>query len=109
MSKLPANPRLVLGSSDSWLRAIRTSTLSTMTRTLEAALRPTCPSGCAPEPSTTAVPDSFAFLAETGRCVIQAGHAFASLLADIALAEAVAKAEAAFGITVPLWRRLPEG
>ena len=54
-------------------------------------------------------PDSFAFLAETGRCVIQAGHAFASLLADIALAEAVAKAEGAFGITVPLWRRLPEG
>lgn len=61
----------------------------------------------APEPSTTAVSDSFAFLVETGRCVIQGGHAFAPLLTDAALAEAVDKAEAAFGITVPLWERLP--
>lgn len=60
-----------------------------------------------PEPSTTAVSDSFAYLVETARCVIQAAHAFASLPTDTLLADAVLKAEAAFGITVPQWRRLP--
>jgi len=63
--------------------------------------------GGVPEPSTTAVSDSFAFLLETGRCVIQAGHALAPLLTDTSLAEAVGKAEAAFGFPVPLWQRLP--
>ena len=41
------------------------------------------------EPSTTAVTDSYAYLTDAARCVIQAGHAFALLLTDTALADAV--------------------
>ena len=59
------------------------------------------------ELSTTAVTDSYAYLVDTARCVIQAGHAFAPLLTDTALADAVDRAEAALGIEFALWRRLP--
>jgi hypothetical protein len=36
------------------------------------------------ELSTTAITDSYAYLVDTARCVIQAGHAFAPLLTDTA-------------------------
>jgi hypothetical protein len=57
------------------------------------------------ELSTTAVTDSYAYLVDTARCVILAGHAFASLT-DTSLADAVTRAEAALGIEFALWRRL---
>jgi hypothetical protein len=58
------------------------------------------------EPSATAVTDTYAYLIDTTRCVIQAGHAFAPLLANTALAEAVHRAEAALGARFVLWERL---
>jgi len=58
------------------------------------------------ELSTTAVTDTYAYLIDTARCVIQAGHAFAPLLADTALADAVHQAEAALGTEFALWQRL---
>jgi hypothetical protein len=45
-----------------------------------------------------------AYLVDTARCVIQAGHAFAPLLTDTALADAVNRAEVALGIEFGLWR-----
>lgn len=62
-----------------------------------------------PEPgelSATAVTDSYVYLIDTARCVILAGHAFAPLLTDTALADAVDRAETALGIEFALWRRL---
>jgi hypothetical protein len=41
----------------------------------------------------------------TARCVIQAGHAFAQLLTDAALADAVRQAEAMMGTEFTLWQR----
>lgn len=58
------------------------------------------------EPSATAVTDTYAYLIDTARCVIQAGHAFAPLLTDTALTDAVRQAEAALGTEFALWRRL---
>jgi hypothetical protein len=46
-------------------------------------------------------------LIDSTRCLIQAGHAFASLLADGAIADAVGRAEATLGMQFALWRRLP--
>lgn len=57
------------------------------------------------ELSTTAVTDTYAYLIDTARCVIQAGHAFAQLLTDTALADAVRQAEAALGTEFALWQR----
>ena len=59
------------------------------------------------ELSTTAITDSYAYLIDTTRCVIQAGHALVPLLVDTFLAEAVTRAEATLGIEFGLWRRLP--
>ena len=56
--------------------------------------------------STTAVSDSYVYLIETARFVILAGHAFATLLVDTFLADAVSQAEAALGIEFALWQRL---
>jgi hypothetical protein len=56
------------------------------------------------ELSTTAVTDSYVYLVDTARCVILAGHAFASLLTDTSLADAVTRAEAALGIKFALWQ-----
>lgn len=58
------------------------------------------------ELSTTAVTDSYVYLADTARCVILAGHAFAPLLTDTSLADAVGRAETALGIEFALWQRL---
>jgi len=58
------------------------------------------------ELSTTAVSDSYVYLIDTARCVMLAGHAFASLLTDTSLGDAVTRAEAALGIEFALWRRL---
>jgi hypothetical protein len=58
------------------------------------------------ELSATAVTDTYAYLIDTARCVIQAGHAFATLLTDTALADAVHQAEAALGTEFALWQRL---
>lgn len=57
------------------------------------------------ELSTTAVSDSYVYLIDTARCVILAGHAFAPLLTDTSLADAVSRAEAALGAEFALWRR----
>lgn len=58
------------------------------------------------ELSATAVTDTYAYLVDTARCVIQAGHAFAPLLTGTALADAVEQAEAALGIEFALWQRV---
>jgi hypothetical protein len=58
------------------------------------------------ELSTTAVSDSYVYLIDTARCVILAGRAFASLLTDTSVAEAVTRAEAALGSEFALWRRM---
>ena len=58
------------------------------------------------ELSATAVTDSYVYLVDTVRCVILAGHAFAPLLTDTSLADAVGRAETALGIEFALWRRL---
>lgn len=57
--------------------------------------------------STTAVTDTYAHLVDSTRCLIQAGHAFAPLLADAAMVDAVRRAEAVLGMQFGLWRRLP--
>jgi hypothetical protein len=57
--------------------------------------------------STTAVTDTYAYLIDTTRCVIQAGHAFATLLADTFLATEITRAETTLGIEFALWQRLP--
>lgn len=59
------------------------------------------------ELSPTAVTDTYAHLTDTTRCLIQAGHAFATLLVDGHLANEVAKAEKTLGIEFSLWQRLP--
>jgi hypothetical protein len=58
------------------------------------------------EPSTTAVTDSYAYLIDTTRCVIQAGHAFVPLLTDPSLTEAVQCAEETLGTPFALWQRI---
>lgn len=57
-------------------------------------------------PSRTAVTGTYAYLLDTARCVILAGHAFALLLTDTSLADAVTRAETALGLEFPLGRRL---
>ncbi|WNI20218.1 hypothetical protein [Actinacidiphila sp. ITFR-21] len=57
--------------------------------------------------STTAVTDTYAHLIDSTRCLIQAGHAFAPLLADTAVADAVGEAERTLGMQFGLWQRLP--
>jgi hypothetical protein len=59
------------------------------------------------QPSATAVTETYAHLVDTTRCVIQAGHAFATLLADDFLAKEIARAEKALGAKFSLWQRLP--
>lgn len=58
------------------------------------------------ELSTTAATDSYVDLVDTARCVILARHAFAPLLTDTSLADAVIRAETTLGIEFALWRRL---
>lgn len=58
------------------------------------------------ELSSAAVTDTYAYLLDTTRCLIQAGHAFATLLADNHLANAVARAEETLGIGFSLWQRV---
>jgi hypothetical protein len=57
------------------------------------------------ELSTTAVTDTYAYLIDTARCAILAGHAFSPLLADASIADAVAQAEAVLGMEFGLWKR----
>lgn len=59
------------------------------------------------ELSPTAVTDTYAYLLDTTRCLIQAGHAFATLFVDNHLANEVAKAEKTLGAEFSLWQRLP--
>ena len=59
------------------------------------------------ELSPAAVTDTYAYLLDTTRCLIQAGHAFATLLVDNHLANEVAKAEKTLGVEFSLWQRLP--
>jgi hypothetical protein len=59
------------------------------------------------ELSSTAVTDTYAHLIETGRCLIQAGLAFAGLLVDNLLANEIANAQRALGTEFALWDRLP--
>jgi hypothetical protein len=59
------------------------------------------------ELSPTAVTDTYAYLIEAARCVIQAGHALAELLVDPHLADETANAETALGQQFALWDRLP--
>lgn len=59
------------------------------------------------ELSTTAVTDTYAHLVDSARCVIQAGIAFAPLLDDGTLREAVTEAQAVLGINFGLWKRCP--
>ena len=56
--------------------------------------------------SPTAVTDTYSYLIEAARCVIQAGHAFAKLLVDTHLADETANAETALGQQFALWDRL---
>jgi hypothetical protein len=58
------------------------------------------------ELSPTAVTDTYAHLIDTTRCVIQAGLAFTTLLADNLLANEVANAQRTLGIEFGLWERL---
>lgn len=59
------------------------------------------------ELSPTAVTDTYAYLIEAARCVIQAGHAIAKLLIDTRLADETANAETALCQPFVLWDRLP--
>lgn len=59
------------------------------------------------ELSPTAVTETYSYLLDATRCLIQAGHAFARLLGDNRLATEVAKAERTLGIEFSLWQRLP--
>jgi hypothetical protein len=59
------------------------------------------------ELSPTAVTDTYAYLLDTTRCLIQAGYAFAALLVDNHLVNEVPKAEETLGIEFSLWQRLP--
>lgn len=56
--------------------------------------------------STTAVTDSYAYLIDTTRCVIQAGHAFGPLVIDTSIESAVTRAETTLGTEFALWQRL---
>ncbi|HUC23187.1 MAG TPA: hypothetical protein VMA73_10820 [Streptosporangiaceae bacterium] len=58
------------------------------------------------EMSSAAVTDTYAYLLDTTRCLIQAGRAFAKLLVDNHLTNEVAKAEKTLGIEFSLWQRL---
>lgn len=57
--------------------------------------------------SPIAVTDTYAHLIETARCLIQAGLAFARLLADKVLSDEVVNAQRALGLEFSLWERLP--
>lgn len=56
--------------------------------------------------STRALSDSFAYLVDSARCAILAAKAFAPVLTGTGLDDAVVRAEAAFGVVVPLWTRV---
>jgi hypothetical protein len=59
------------------------------------------------ELSPTAVSDTYAYLVDSARCLIQAGLAFAPLLARSLLADEVANAQRTLGSEFVLWQRQP--
>jgi len=58
------------------------------------------------ELSLTAIADTYAYLIETARCLIQAGLAFATLLTDSVISSEVANAQETLGQEFRLWERL---